>query len=112
MQIGRDMAMRGGWYSDRNSVKSVVVFGCASIAIPILFALMTVVCKRGKSYILACLGILDLLAFVGIRALSFNPRVGRLNHLPLIGTHFNSLMELVGATLVCAGAILVTRKKP
>ena len=111
MQIGSQVAMRGGWYSERNSIKSVVVFSCAAIALPILFAWMTVVCKRGRSYILACLGVLVLLAFVGIRALSFSPRIARLTHLPLIGPHLNSLMELVGVALVCVGAFLITRQK-
>jgi hypothetical protein len=109
IQIGRNVAMRGGWYSDRNSIRSVVVFICAAIASPILFAWMFVVCNRGRSYLVACLGVLILLAFVGIRALSFNPRIQRLMHLPLIGHHLNTVMELAGATLVCLGARWVTR---
>ncbi len=112
MQVGGEVAMRGGWYSNRNLVKSLVVFCGAAIALPILFAWMTVVSKRGRSYILACLGVLVLLAFIGIRALSFSPRIGRLTHLPLIGPYLNSAMELAGATLICVGAILVTRKRP
>ena len=112
IQIGRNLAKRGGWYRDRNDIKSVVVFGCAVIALPVLFAWMCVVCSRGRSYILSCLGVLTLLAFVGIRAMSFNPRVERLMHLPMIGSHLATVMELSGATLVGLGAYLVTRQTP
>ena len=112
IQIGRTIAMRGGWYGDRNSIRSVIVFGCAAIALPILFAWMCAVCNRGRSYIMACVGVIVLVAFVAIRALSFNPRIERLSHLPVIGSHLNTIMELVGATLVCVAARLITRQAP
>jgi hypothetical protein len=112
IQIGRNIAKRGGWYSDRNTVRSVVFFGCAAITLPVLFAWMCVVCQRGRSYILSCLGVLILLAFVGIRALSFNPRVERLMNLPMIGSHLATVMELSGAALVGLAAYLVARQTP
>ena len=108
MQIGRNIAKQGGWYSDRNSIKSVVVFGCAVITLPILFAWMCIICNRGRSYILSCIGVLVLVVFIGLRALAFNPRVERLTHLPLIGSHLNTVLELGGAALVGLGAIGVT----
>ena len=112
IQIGRTIAKRGGWYRDRNTIKTVIVFGCAAIALPILFAWMCAVCNRGRSYLMACVGIIALLAFVAIRALSFNPRIARLTHLPVIGPYLNTTMELVGATLVSIGARLLTRQTP
>ena len=112
IQIGRNIAMRGGWYGDRNSIKSVIVFLCAVIALPILFAWMCAVCNRGRSYIMACVGVIVLLAFVAIRALSFNPWIQQLSHLPVIGPLLNTIMELGGAILVCVAARLLNRQKP
>ena len=109
-QVGREIAKRGGWYSQRQPIQAAFVFGCVVVGMSCIGASFYVVRGRWRQYGLAYLGVCFLLTFIVIRAASFHRVDALLYHLPLIGNWMNAGLELGGALLVGLGAFLATRQ--
>lgn len=103
-EIGRSMALEGGWYESRRTVQAIfiaLVLGFGALGIGLLWWL-----TRGqlRDFRLTLFGFAVLVAFVVVRAASFH-HVDQLIGSDVAGVRVNWMFELGGLGIVIAGTI-------
>lgn len=100
---GRQLARDGGWFEQRRAVQSmfvktvVVVAGVAGVGLAWLVRGM-----RARVWVVLA-GLMLLGLFVVIRAASFH-HIDRIMGLPVLGWKLHVVLELIGISVVVAGA--------
>jgi predicted outer membrane lipoprotein len=107
-EVGRDMALRQGWYAQRAKVQLAFITTMAGAGLAGLVLLRWHLGVMWRCYRLTCLGLALLAAFVVIRAASFH-HVDAVLHQhwgPLSG---NGLLENGALIIIMLGASLALR---
>ncbi|MCI0365755.1 MAG: hypothetical protein L0Y44_15150 [Phycisphaerales bacterium] len=103
--VGREIAKRGGWYSDRQFVQTWFVVTLAIIGAVGMAMLIWSMRKHMREYGLALAGTLFLAVFIIVRAASFH-HVDELLDWGILGLNMNWILELGGIACVATGAAL------
>ena len=104
-EIGRVLAFKQGWYGDRRIVQICFIIGVAAVCADIAVRLLWLAHKTAFSTQLALLGMVIVLAFVLIRAVSFH----EIDHLigeRVLGLRWNWILEMGGISVVLLGSLI------
>ena len=104
-EIGRVLAFKQGWYGDRHIVQIWFIIGVAAACAEIAVGLLWLAYKTAYSTQLALLGMVILVAFVLIRAVSLHD----IDHLigeRVLGLKWNWIMEIGGISIVLLGSLI------
>lgn len=107
-QIGRDIAIRDGWYDNRVNVQREFVYGIMAAGGGVSLLLLWFTRKLSAAAQTAAFGITALLAFIAMRASSFH-HVDGLISITWRGVRFNWIFELSGIGIIAAAAALSGR---
>jgi len=107
-KIGRDVALRGGWYDSRRIVQFLFVLAVAAAGVGTLVLVVRKTRLIIKEQKLLLVGVCFLLSFIIIRALSFH-HVGEFLGRGIFGFRMNWLLELTGIGLIAAAAARTLR---
>lgn len=103
-QVGRQIALSGGWYDERQSVQLIfilILFAAAIVAAVILFLVFAKLAPEIRS---ASTGLCFLAAFIVIRAASFH-HADRLLGQNETDVRWNALLELGSITFVAISGL-------
>jgi hypothetical protein len=108
-KIGRDIAVRGGWYEHRRPVQFLFVMAVAAVVIAgfVLIVRKTRSVLKERKTLLA--GLCFMLSFIVIRASSFH-HVAVILGADIWGVRLNWLLELSGIALVGVSAARSIRR--
>ena len=102
-EIGRIAASQQGWYAKRREVQIQFIYGVATFACVIAFAMGVLARKHPLGTKLALLGSVFLLAFVVIRAASFH-HFDQFIRNEYLGFQMNWILEIGGIGIIILGA--------
>jgi len=101
--IGRTIARQDGWYRERRAIQQTAVLVALAMA-GLLTGLAVFLDRRfWQRHLLLGFGMLVLLTFVAVRALSFH-HVDVLLRSRVIGVKMNAILEIGGLTLIGVAA--------
>jgi hypothetical protein len=104
-EMGRVLAFKQGWYGDRHIVQIWSVIGVAAVCADIAVGLLWLAHKTAYSTQLALLGMVIVLAFVLIRAVSLHD-IDRLIGERVLGLKWNWILETGGISIVLLGSLM------
>ncbi len=103
--LGREIAIRQGWYEIHHRVQVLFVMGLVGASLIVLAFLAWTVRRNWKQYWILLIGLLFLARFIVVRAASFYnvslPQLSRFTG----GLRINWLLEILGAALICLSAL-------
>ncbi len=102
--LGRIAARRQGWYWNRREVLGWAAYGIGSTFLVGATVLAVLFPRFWRRHILLGVGLVFLLGFIAIRALSLHQFDAVINH-SVYGIRANALLELSGITLVALAAL-------
>jgi hypothetical protein len=103
-EIGRDMAKSGGWYEDRRAVQVFFILMLCGAAVGVAIALRHRLAQDWRDYRLAFVGILLLMLFVVVRAVTIH-HIDSLLRFDIAGLRINVLLEMTAIAVVAAGCL-------
>jgi hypothetical protein len=103
-EMGREIAFKGGWYSQRRSVQFVFVVAVAAIGIAGFIFIMRKTHSILRERKLLLFGLSFLISFIIIRAASFH-HVGTLFASRILGLRINWILELGGIAFIGLSAL-------
>lgn len=113
--VGREVAIRQGWYGERRGVQREFIAGVALLGLAGGIALPLMARRAGGWAMMAAAGLVALIAFVVIRAASFH-EIDAIIHSGWAGVKVNHVMELGGIAIIAAAALgfrrCVGRERP
>ncbi len=98
-QIGRDMAMRGGWYGERRVAQAAFVSALAVAGLVALVWLLWLVRRLPRATQAAGVGLVLLVVFIVIRGASFH-HIDQMVGSSFEGIRFNWILELTPLLLI------------
>jgi hypothetical protein len=107
-KIGRELAVRGGWYGNRRIVQFIFVMAVAIIAIAIFVFIVRRTRLLLKERKLLLFGLCFLIVFIIVRASSFH-HVGVFLGTEIWGVRLNWVLELGGIGLIAVSAARAIR---
>jgi hypothetical protein len=102
-EIGRIVAVQEGWYERRHEVQINFIYGVVAFAGLIAVALAVLARKTHPATICALTGSVCLLAFIVVRAASFN-HVDLFLGSELLGLRMNWVLEMGGIGIIISAA--------
>lgn len=103
-EVGRDLAKAGGWYEDRQAVQVFFILMLCGGAAGAAIALRQHLAQDWRDHRLVFAGILLLMLFVLVRAVTFH-HIDSLLRLDIAGLRINVLLELSAIAVVAAGCL-------
>ena len=110
-EVMRVVAREQGWYEARRQYQYAFIGAVAVLAAVVGTALIAAVWRLGRALKLASLGLVFVLAFVTVRAMSFH-HVDALIGTRVLNVRVNWIFEIGGIAVVMAGAVLGLRGRP
>lgn len=108
-QVGREIALRDGWYENRKVIQVLFVKTIAISGILVIALVFWLAHGHLRRILLALIGTALLMTFILIRASSFH-KVDILIKTTVIGVKMNWLLELGSISIIFLSAILDIRK--
>lgn len=107
-EMMRVVAREQGWYEARRQYQYAFIGAVAVLAAVVGTALIAAVWRLGRALKLAAVGLVFVLAFVAVRAMSFH-HVDALIGTRVLNVRVNWMFEIGGIAVVIAGAVLGLR---
>ncbi len=102
-QVGRDIALSGGWYERRRSVQGAFIVLLGTFAVTGSVLLWRQLSGSWRSLRITCAGVVLLLGYIVIRAATFH-HIDLLLGKSLAGVRLSSGLELLAIAAIVAGA--------
>lgn len=109
-EVMRVVAREQGWYESRLQYQYAFIGAAAVLATSAGIALIAATWRLGRALKLAALGLVFVLAFVTVRAMSFH-HVDALIGTRVLNVRVNWIFEIGGIAVVIAGAVLGLRDR-
>ena len=107
-EVMRVVAREQGWYEARRQYQYAFIGAVAVLAAVVGTALIAAVWRLGRALKLAAVGLVFVLVFVAVRAMSFH-HVDALIGTRVLNVRVNWIFEIGGIAVVIAGAVLGLR---
>ncbi len=101
-QVGRDLAIRQGWYAGRQAYQGAFILLIALGGL-VMIAASSWLAIRNRWPIMPLVGAASLVGYVVVRAASFH-HVDRIINLSIPGARLSSVIELVGIAIIGVSA--------
>ena len=102
-ELGRIVARGDGWYAGRTALQTAAVLGVAALAGVVLWIMRRLLSEQAGQFRLVVIGVVVLLAFWGIRAVSLHD-VDTVMRFSVLGVRVQWLLELTGIGLIVLAA--------
>ncbi len=102
-EVGRLIAQGDGWYAGRTALQTGAVLGVAAVAGVVLWVMRRLLSEQAGQFRLVVIGVVVLLAFWGIRAVSLHD-VDTVMRFSVLGVRVQWLIELTGIGLLVLAA--------